>query len=394
MPAGYAQLWFLCVACGGVGRGAEENQGPLHHEAASTTVAAPDPDVLEAGVGHACARDTDRGSIACWGENPLGQLGARASDTVTPVRAGTLSDVRDIGVGAGLSCVCDLDGRLECWGNDGASGNMQARSVDVPQCVAVEVGGHYACSLGHEGTLHCFGRRIPLLSGATDDSWHEHPRLVRGIGTVAQFDAGRNHACAVTLDGDVVCWGDNHYGQVSQDVGIEGFAMVPLSEPIERVGVGDGQSCVIARSGRVVCWGFRYSPECYDVGWPMRGATLARCVQAPTEVNGIADRPVSIAVGGGRACVVTRRSSLVCWGVPFGHVTNAQPFVSRPATVIMDRVRAVTLVGASGCVMGTSGEVRCWGILGGAEYPEPGDARQPPYREFIPPGRTIISARQ
>ena len=60
-------------------------------------------------------------------------------------------------------------------------------------------------------------------------------------------DAGLNHNCGVTTDGEVTCWGSDEYGQSTPPAGI---ALVKIS-------AGYDHSCGITAEGSAHCWGIK-----------------------------------------------------------------------------------------------------------------------------------------
>ena len=92
---------------------------------------------VAAGDSHSCAVH-EEGSIFCWGENFLNQLGSGLEDNwlLTPVRAEV--DPRlsfdQISVGEEHSCAINSSGTVYCWGdgNDGQLGIGADRDAEVP----------------------------------------------------------------------------------------------------------------------------------------------------------------------------------------------------------------------------------------------------------------------
>jgi alpha-tubulin suppressor-like RCC1 family protein len=73
-----------------------------------------------AGFSHTCALKTD-GAIWCWGFNGLGQLGAGTiSDSLTPVQEASLAaNWAKVSVGFFHTCALKTTGTLWCWGDNG-----------------------------------------------------------------------------------------------------------------------------------------------------------------------------------------------------------------------------------------------------------------------------------
>ena len=57
------------------------------------------------------------------------------------------------------------------------------------------------------------------------------PAVDLGQGTVVQLAAGAAHTCAVLLDGNLKCWGDNSHGELGYGVGDSMVGATPGSMP-------------------------------------------------------------------------------------------------------------------------------------------------------------------
>jgi len=136
------------------------------------------------GVAHGCAVQNNK-QVICWGSNAGGQLG---NSTVTdsaafpvPVMAtggSLLSNAVSVVAGAMYSCALLDTGIVSCWGSNsqGQLGNGSRFDSSSPVSVQMTGGG-------------------PLT----------------GVVALAAGDA---HACAVTEDRALWCWGDNGQGQI------------------------------------------------------------------------------------------------------------------------------------------------------------------------------------
>jgi alpha-tubulin suppressor-like RCC1 family protein len=170
---------------------------------------------------HVCAV-VDDGTPVCWGNNVFGQLGDGTAQPLggsnLPVAVRGLTDVVDFALALGVSCAARKSGDALCWGSD---------------------------------ELEMLG------NGALGDSLSPHPVLGLGRamehGGVVDLDVGSNHACTVTADGSVWCWGEWGYGSIAERVGgIEGAVQVT---------VGSEYRCALTADGTVLCWGANYFGE-------------------------------------------------------------------------------------------------------------------------------------
>lgn len=256
---------------------------------------------IHAGADYTCAISTEpEGDNAyCWGEGYAGKLGTGNEENQvvpTPIlghRFQTLAVSRSEGNGASATCGIDVEGKVLCWGSNatGQLGDGTLVASYIPVEVASE-GPHVAVAVASQ-------------------AW-----------SLWDFESGRwGHACALTVSGEIRCWGNNLAGQVqppgSMDpvttpvtVAVEPFVSV-LAFGHEYFGV----SCGMESGGWVRCWG---SPE--------HGGLFGEFVHA----HGLPGTPAPSVpitpVGGGlrfraldvwteRTCGVDLDGRAYCWGV-------------------------------------------------------------------------------
>ena len=65
------------------------------------------------------------------------------------------------------------------------------------------------------------------------------------------ISSGARHACAITVDGAIVCKGDDSFGQVSER---------PTSGSFTAISSGDEHSCALRDDGEWICWGSITAP--------------------------------------------------------------------------------------------------------------------------------------
>jgi alpha-tubulin suppressor-like RCC1 family protein len=204
----------------------------------------------DSGVQHACAL-LDDGSVKCWGNNLLGELGL--GDTMARGdRAGTMGDAlpsvdlgtgrHALGVSAGYGFTCALldDHSVKCWG----AGELLG--IGAISGIGTEPGD--------------MGDRLPAI-----DFGSGHKALA--------VQAGYSSACAVLDDHSVKCWGLNYAGQLGVgDTALRGAADSASVASTPAVALGTGRSamelglgtgasaggthvCGLLDHGAVKCWG-------------------------------------------------------------------------------------------------------------------------------------------
>ena len=142
--------------------------------------------------------------------------------------------------------------------------------------------------------------------------------------TSAQVSAGGWHACALKMDGALVCWGRNDRGQVNIPAGLP---------PVAQVSAGDGHNCSVSVAGSVNCW----------------GANNVSQSNVPTEIGLVAQ----VSAGGGHTCALRTNRTLRCWG------NNFEGQATVPAA--LGPVSQVSAGNNHTCALEVDGTLRCWG---------------------------------
>jgi len=305
-------------------------------------------------------------------------------------------------VGSGLTCVCDAAGVVECWGSRGERKpnpltRARPRRITAPPCKALVAGSSYACALSRGGAVHCWGQsaaRFAWLAEATvlppegrhgNDEWHDDSVPIEGLSGVRALRGGERHACAITADAALRCWGANHVGQLSDGAMRRGLVAVPLEHVLDAA-AGSEHTCASTARG-IFCWGI--DPA---VGCRVRHLELMffeRCRRAtPTQMSGPA-RGEHLRAGFDRTCMLSDAGDLACWGLPWGQ-TRRPPVLAREPTVDGRGVVTFDIEGDSGCLLNEQGEVRCWGPILGAWRLAQDPQYQVPDELLSPPGAVVL----
>lgn len=256
--------------------------------------------------------------------------------------------------GGSTSCAIVDGGLVQCWGHNdhgqlGANKNpvtsphssspltvVTADGEVLRNAVALAVGenyhafvggyGHHACAVTADGHVWCWGHNNhgQLGDHTTTDSRHavqvigDNGQPLRDIQSVA---AGGAHTCAITTQNNVYCWGRNHGGQL-------GRRTVTASEPrphwavytsgarvesVVEIGLGEAFSCARLSDGKVLCWG---SDGHHQLGDGADGGLPASRTPHAQQINMYGGwRATDLAVGTRHACAVTHTGEVRCWGL-------------------------------------------------------------------------------
>ncbi|MBL8951085.1 MAG: hypothetical protein JNK82_09930 [Myxococcaceae bacterium] len=278
---------------------------------------------LSAGLAHTCELSTS-GHVKCWGQNARGELGLGDDlPRLEPVAIPELLEgVSQICAGASHSCALKSSGAVFCWGaNDyaqlGVVSPASAPSpVQVPALSAgirhIAAGAAHTCAVTIEGEVHCWGSNAhgELGNGVPSPTPSAAPVRVEGLNDKAMMVvAGRSHTCALTPAGAVWCWGQNELGALGDDTSIDrALPVQPLGLPGPAVSMsaGAGGTCAVLTSGDAWCWGNNANGQLGD------GSRIHRARPVPVATLERDARFVSY--GEGFSCGATKTLRAMCWG--------------------------------------------------------------------------------
>jgi alpha-tubulin suppressor-like RCC1 family protein len=225
------------------------------------------------------------------------------------------------------------------------------------------------------------------------------PASASGVTAVA-IAAGNAHACAVTSEGGVKCWGDNTSGQlgdgtltlrttpvdVCQTYDESSQECTELLFGVTAVEAGAQHTCALTEQGAVKCWGWNFYGQLgTEATCRLKGIILDTasgpfiedqpCSTTPVQVSGLSDA-VAIAAGSYHNCALTKSGGVKCWGWNYaGQVGDGSDVDRRMAAdvcedydvdaqVCAQALSGVVAIGIGwnySCAVTSAGAVRCWG---------------------------------
>lgn len=360
---------------------------------------------IAAGFEHTCAVKTD-GTMFCWGNSANGQLGDNFNaQRSVPVQVkglngvGLLSGVSSIAAGFRHTCAAKTDGSLYCWGQNsvGQLGDGSTTDHFAPVLVfnlggltnvsSVSTGQYHTCAVKTDGSAYCWGQGANGRLGLGDATQRLTPVQVVGIGgsgtlsNVSQIIAGYAHTCALKTDGSMYCWGYNVYGQLGDNTTSQRLT------PVQVTGVGgsgtlsnvtwisnnESYTCALKNDGAVYCWGYNFYSQLGDGGTTHRST--------PVQVLNVAvvstvSNAASVGPGMSFSCFSKSDGTVYCGGVNVSgkigdNVASGASTITRYAPVQVKGVGGVgVLTGITqvrsgesfACALKNDGTVYCWGL--------------------------------
>ena len=302
---------------------------------------------VSGGNNHTCAVDV-RGGVRCWGVNGSGQLG---NDSTTNTN----------------------DPAIVVDGNGSSSPLLGV--------VQVAAGGGHTCALMKKnGGVKCWGAGVRGKLGDGGNANKDHPVDVVGVGgtgtltDIVQLDAGDNHTCAVTGEGGVVCWGIGDNGRLGNNAATDSASPVVVLEDsapltgIVQVSVGIEHACALTNEKGIKCWGKGQNGQFGNGSNPGTQKTAVSTLVSSTDQSPLT-RAIQISVGGYRTCALMSNNQIKCWGTDthgeLGNVgTGQQTYpvdVTNSGGTPISGILSVSVGREHTCALHTGGGVKCWG---------------------------------
>ncbi len=261
-----------------------------------------------------------------------------------------------------------------------------------------------SCAIVDNGEVHCWGgNRFSILgAGVNDDHLpfpapvimgfpHGHHRLrdMRQVSvspgdpsTVAEHEGG--HACAVSNQAEVWCWGRATGGRLGTGTDADEQAFAErvhfdngtVMKDVLQVAAGGAHTCALRDTGRVHCWGHdRIGPDVHNLlgedqdilSQRERPARTGVVRQHSGELTGV----VEIGLGRRHGCARTDNGRVWCWGyngqgqLGSGSANNASDSYAREVRIragqFLENTTALTVGNDHSCAITADRHVYCWG---------------------------------
>jgi alpha-tubulin suppressor-like RCC1 family protein len=232
---------------------------------------------------------------------------------------------------------------------------------------SVDIGNSTVCAVTNDGQGLCWGNnRDQYLIASSKENYVTTPTKVPlpNNDRFVTLDGGANRTwCGLAVSGKVYCWGDHHIGSYFTATSRTPVAVeFPHAMTITEVHSGYSNGCALNTAGELWCWG--------DILESGSGQTEP--IRTPVKVAIPHGERVINFDNGGASCAVTDLGNIYCWGhsngegqLGIGNVNNFAYAVSvTPLKVLTPagvQFASVTTGLEHSCALSTTGTGYCWG---------------------------------
>ena len=227
-----------------------------------------------------------------------------------------------------------------------------------------DFGFSHSCAVSCSDNVICWGdNRFGQLGSDDNMTTMNHVH----ISNVVQISAGAIHTCALKNDSTVACWGNNRFGQLGNSLnnGTKNSNLIPLIvniENVKQISAGAIHTCALKNDGSVFCWGFnKFGQLGNSTNIGLENSTTV----TPLNVN--INNVKQISAGKRHTCALKNNGTVSCWGINrYGQLGNSANTIinypnSIPVDVNIDNVKQISAGGIHTCALKNDGTVACWG---------------------------------
>jgi alpha-tubulin suppressor-like RCC1 family protein len=214
------------------------------------------------GGGHTCASKI--GSIYCWGSNSSGQIGNNMEgvDQLVPTGSYVVAGVEHFALGLEHSCSAPS---LRCWGMSHVplfpSESTPTAVADFPGAIdEIALGDRHACARSG-ANIYCWGSNYSGELGNGDNSFQPTatPQIVL-LENIKSVDLGLNQWSGAIAgpNNEVFMWGRESTERFGNGPGTSSSTNVPIPTgltDVSRLSLGLHHACAIKTNGQLLCWG-------------------------------------------------------------------------------------------------------------------------------------------
>lgn len=265
------------------------------------------------------------------------------------------------------------------------------------QAVAVAKASGHACAITPEGGVVCWGANSYGQLGDGTVTYRAGPVAVLGLESgVTDISAGGSTTCAIQ-SGALKCWGHNSAGQLGDNTTNPSNVPRTVSDMysgVTKVSVGSTSAVCAVKDGGAYCWGYNGQGQLGD------GSTTSRAV--PTPVVGLATGVTDISTRASHSCAV-QATTAKCWGMNYAGQVGDGSTTTRLTPVLVDiqgqMLRSISVGNDHTCAITYQGvpprdtrRIRCWGANSTGQLGDGTTVGKVTPVELLGTGATSISA--
>lgn len=258
---------------------------------------------------------------------------------------------------------CSNPNLLDQIGN-GIIENLEGETQDI------DIGSLYSCALTINGNVKCLGQNNYGQLGNGTNHMSSTAIKVKNLNNIKYMSTGFSHACAIDNNGIGKCWGDNISGQLGN--GKTDPSTIPVNiqttDKFKKIVAGYNSTCALTEGKQVKCWG--------DNSKGQLGNATTKNSLIPVNVVGLPDNIKDIDLSFYYGCALTEGNQVKCWGdnsngqlgldiiIQNKNLKSTIDFSTVPIEV-KDYAKSVSKlsVGRSmACVLLETWEIECWGM--------------------------------
>jgi alpha-tubulin suppressor-like RCC1 family protein len=319
---------------------------------------------LVAGGSHSLALCSD-GTVAAWGSNSNGELGNNGNaNSLLPVAVNRQQSVSALfgktvtalAAGGSHSLALCSDGTVAAWGFNYSgqlgAGTMPSSNVPVAvntqeevsalfgkKVVSIAAGSTYSLALCSDGTVVAWGANF---SGQLGDNSMINRLVPVAVNTssgvsalfgksVVAVAAGSSHSLALCSDGTLVAWGSNFSGELGNNSPTSSLVPVLVNtsfgvsalfgKTVAAIAAGGSYSLALCSDRTVVAWGYNFNGQLGNDSTTSRSVPVT--VSTVSGVSALFGKAVvAIAAGYSHSLALCSDGSVVAWGSNDGHLGN------------------------------------------------------------------------
>ncbi|MGE5329012.1 MAG: hypothetical protein ACM3KR_05875 [Deltaproteobacteria bacterium] len=220
---------------------------------------------IAAGANHYLFLKNDK-TVWSYGINSSGQLGNGSTDAnMSPALVNGLNNVKAVAAGSAHSLALKEDGTIWAWG-DNSKGQLgdnswvnrttPVRVSNITNVIAISAGSMHSLAVTSDGAVWAWGKNTTSQLGDGSTSESGIPVKTKGISSAVGVAGGDAHSFGLVSNGTLKAWGRNKSGQLGcDDTDDVSSAVDALISDVKAVDAGDLHSIALKNDGTVWAWG-------------------------------------------------------------------------------------------------------------------------------------------